>query len=44
MAWNRLEILPAESQRPVQVGQADGPDDGSRRAVLRGPVGGVTFP
>ena len=39
VARDRLEIFPAQLQRPMQVGQANGPDDGSRRAILGGSVG-----
>ena len=35
VARHRLEILPAEPQRLVQVGQADGSDDRCSRGVLR---------
>ena len=35
MAWHRLEILPAEPQRLVQIGKADGSDDGRGRGILR---------
>src|ERR1700736_6006424 len=34
VAWHRLEIFPTEPKRLVQVGQADGPDDGRSRVVL----------
>ena len=45
VAGHRLEILPAEPQRPVQVGQADGSDDWRSRGILsRGCASGVTLP
>ena len=34
VARHRLEILPAEPQRVVQIGQTDPADDGRSRAVL----------
>ena len=44
VARHRLEILPAQPQRRVQVGQTDGPDDWRGRDFRRGRAEGVTLP